>query len=58
MAKAVFRQEGNALDYTPGSAVAAGDVVLLGANLVTIARLDIPANRLGAVHKNGVYNVV
>lgn len=56
--KAVFRHDGNALDHTPGSAVAAGDVVLIGSNLVTIARLDIAANRMGAVHKNGVYNVV
>ena len=30
MAKAVFRQDGNALDYTAKTAVAAGDIVVIG----------------------------
>jgi predicted RecA/RadA family phage recombinase len=58
MPQAVYRQEGAALDYTPTSAVAAGDVLVLGTNLIAIAKLDIPANKLGAAHVVGVFDVV
>jgi len=39
-------------DYTPGSAVTAGDVVLVG-QIVGIAHLDIAANKLGALSAYG-----
>lgn len=46
---------GNKLDYTPVSAVAAGDVVVLG-SMVCVADAAIPANTLGAVACGGVWS--
>lgn len=51
---AVFRQEGNAIDYIPAADVAAGDVVVLG-QLIGVAKLDIAANSLGALALVGVF---
>jgi len=53
---ATFVHDGRAIDYTPAADVAAGDVVVLG-DLVGIAKLDIAANKLGALHVTGVYDV-
>lgn len=50
---ASYRSDGDKLDYTPTSAVAAGDIVVLG-SLVTMADRAIAANELGAVLTNGV----
>lgn len=47
-------QHGHTVDYTPSSAVAAGDVVVLN-DLVTVAPRPIAANKLGAVAVEGVY---
>ena len=55
MAKATFVQDGGAVDYTPGSAVAAGDVVVQG-ELVGVARTPIAANALGSVAVAGVFD--
>lgn len=44
------------VDYTPGSAVAAGDVVVLN-DLVTVAPRPIAANALGAVAIEGVWSM-
>lgn len=52
----VYRQDGDSLDYTPGSAVLAGTVVLKG-NLVTIVPADIGAADKGAARTRGVFNV-
>lgn len=43
------------IDYTPGVAVSAGQVVVIG-DLVAVARLDIPASTLGALHIEGVFD--
>lgn len=51
-----YRQGGATLDYTPGSAVTAGDVVLLGTK-VCIAPLDIAASTKGSIATEGVWNV-
>lgn len=51
---ASLHQHGHTLDYTPSSAVAAGDVVMLN-DLVTVAPVAIPANKLGAVAVEGVW---
>jgi len=53
MAQATFRH-GNPLmvDYTPGSAVDAGDVIVVG-DEIRIAHVDIPANTLGALAAGG-----
>lgn len=55
MATAEYIQEGDYLDYTPGSAVSAGDVVVQG-DLIGIAKGDIAANKLGALAVTGVFD--
>src|SRR5690606_38653545 len=57
MTQATYRAVGRQIDYTPGAAVSAGDVVVQG-SLVGIAALDIEANRLGALHVEGIFDVV
>lgn len=57
MPKAVFVQDGTSIDYTPTTDVAAGDVVVQG-DLVGIATQDIPANTLGTLKVEGVFDVV
>lgn len=53
---AVRYSDGKNIDYTPGSAVNAGDVVVLG-SIPFIAPLDIAANALGALATEGVFKV-
>jgi predicted RecA/RadA family phage recombinase len=43
------------IDYTPVSAVTAGQVFVIG-DLIAVAKLDIPAGVLGALHLTGVYD--
>lgn len=50
---AQFVHQGDLIDYTPASAVSAGDVVVQG-ELVGVANIDIPANTLGALAVTGV----
>lgn len=49
-----YVQKGEAIDYRPANAVAAGDVIVLG-TLVGIARLDIEANTLGSLAVVGCF---
>ena len=56
MATAQFVHDGRSIDYTPASAVTAGDVVVQG-DLVGIAKLDIAASALGALAVTGVFDV-
>jgi len=49
--------EDGTVDYTPSSAVAAGDIVLQGA-LLGIAIQPIAANALGILAVRGVYDMV
>ncbi len=56
MFTARFIHEGDIIDYTPGAAVSAGDVVVQG-DLVGITKLDIPANALGHLAVTGVFDV-
>lgn len=51
---ATYRNEGVRMDYTPGAAVSAGDVVVVG-DLVGVATRDIAANALGALNINEVF---
>lgn len=53
---AQYVQEGESVDYTPVSDVAAGTVVDLG-TLVGIATLDIAAGRMGALVVDGTWAV-
>jgi predicted RecA/RadA family phage recombinase len=50
---ASYYSDGDKLDYTPTTGVAAGEIVVLG-NLVTVADRAIVANELGAVLTNGI----
>lgn len=47
---------GGAIDYTPGSAVTAGDVVLIGTR-VCVATQDIAASALGSLATEGIFKV-
>jgi len=55
MATANFVQDGNAIDYTPASDVAAGDVVVQG-ELVGVAKQPIAAGCRGALAVTGVFD--
>lgn len=56
MAKAIYFQKGENIDYRPETAVAAGEIVVQG-KLVGITRLDIPAGTLGSIAVTGVFKV-
>ena len=58
MGQATFVQEGHSIDYTPGSNVSAGQVIVLGSVSLAIAKLDIAANALGALATGGVFDGV
>ncbi len=53
MADIGYFQPGESIDYTPASAVVAGQVVVLD-TLVTVAAVPIAANKLGSVLTRGV----
>ena len=52
---ATFIHDGKAIDYTPGSDVAAGAVVVQG-ELVGVARTPIAASALGSLAVVGVFD--
>lgn len=53
---ASYVADGDLFDYTPGSAVAAGDVVVIGA-MVGVAPRPIAANTLGALAIEGIFSL-
>jgi len=53
---ASYVQEGHVIDHTPASAVAAGEVVVVGA-LVGVAPRAIAANAVGALSVEGVFEM-
>ena len=53
---AIYLHGENYIDYTPGAAVNAGDVVVIG-ELVRVAVRPIAAGALGALANEGVFNV-
>ena len=53
---AAFIHAGRNIDYTPISDVADGSIIVLG-DLVCVASLDIPANTLGALAVEGVFDI-
>lgn len=57
MTQATYRAPGKTVDYTPGSAVTAGDVVVTD-NRVGIALSDIAASTLGALAACGLFAIV
>ena len=54
MSGVIYKQDGDAVNYTPVAAVAAGDVVVQG-SLVGVAKLPIAAGALGALHVAGIF---
>ena len=56
MATAQFIQDGDYIDYTPGSDLVAGDVVVQG-DLIGIAKGDIATGKLGALAVVGLFDV-
>lgn len=56
MPTAIFKKNVGNIDYTPGSAVSAGDVIVQ-ATLVGIATRDIAASALGALAIGGQWLV-
>ena len=56
MATAQFVHDGRSIDYTPGSDVTAGDVVVQE-DLVGVAKLDIASGALGALAVDGVFDL-
>jgi predicted RecA/RadA family phage recombinase len=55
MPQAQFIYDGDAIDYTPGANVSAGDVVVQG-DLVGVAKRDMVASELGALAVTGVFD--
>ena len=55
--KARYVQKGDAVDFVPTAAVAAGEIVHLG-NLIGVTKLDTEENTLGTISLNGVYDVI
>ena len=51
-----FIHDGKAIDFLSATNVAAGTVIVEG-DLVGVAKLDIEAGRLGALHVVGVFDV-
>ena len=56
MATAQFIHDGNGIDYTPGSDLPAGSVVVQG-DLIGITKRDIATGVLGTLELNGVFDV-
>ena len=54
--QATYVQKGHQIDYTPSSAVVAGQVIVLG-NTVGIANVPIAASALGALAVEGLFDV-
>ena len=55
--EATFVQDGLSVDYTPASAVAAGEVIVLG-KVCLVAKVPIAAAALGSLAATGVYDVL
>jgi predicted RecA/RadA family phage recombinase len=55
MPQATFVHDGASVDYTPGVDVVSGTVVVQ-ADLVGVARTDLPANQRGSLAVEGVFD--
>jgi predicted RecA/RadA family phage recombinase len=55
MPQATFVQGGDAIDYTPAGAIAAGDVVVQG-DLVGVTKRPLAANEAGSLAVGGVFD--
>ncbi|HUW30110.1 MAG TPA: DUF2190 family protein, partial [Planctomycetota bacterium] len=57
MAEAIFVQDGECMDHTPSSGIAAGDVVLVG-SIPCVAKRAIATDQLGAIYFDGIFDVL
>jgi predicted RecA/RadA family phage recombinase len=53
---ASYVSPGVSIDYTPGSAVAAGEMVSVGEHLTGVATRPIPADTLGSLTVEGIFD--
>ncbi len=49
-----FKHDGNAIDYTPTSAVLASQIVVIN-DMIAVAAVDIAADKLGSLRTKGVF---
>ena len=54
---AYVRADGNTINYTPGTAVAGGEVVVVSEYLIGVATSPIAANALGSLQIEGIVEV-
>lgn len=54
--EAIYRADADIINYTPGSAVSAGQVVVINGRCF-VAHAAIPASTLGSVYASGVFDV-
>ena len=54
---ASYVQDGDVIEYTPSAALSAGQPVLIGPSLLTIATQPIAANAAGSVATEGVWDI-
>lgn len=54
---ASYVSEGKVMEHTPGSALTAGQPVLIGSSLLTVATQPIAANTAGSVATGGVWDI-
>jgi len=52
---AVYKQSGDVINYTPVTAETAGDVVIIGEDIISVVAADIEAGQLGAHYVKGVF---
>ena len=52
-----YVQHGDVIEFTPSSALTAGQPVLVGTSLLTIATQPIAANAAGSVATEGVWSI-
>jgi predicted RecA/RadA family phage recombinase len=52
-----YVQHGKVIEFTPSSALSAGQPVLVGSSLLTIATQPIAANAAGSVATEGVWSI-
>jgi predicted RecA/RadA family phage recombinase len=55
MPQATFVQDGDSIDYTPGGALASGDVVVQG-DLVGVTKRPLAAGELGSLSVGGLFD--
>lgn len=58
MAEALYKQIDGQQDYTPASAVSAGEIVQLSDGRAAVCKTDLAASEKGAVYTRGIFDVL